>query len=78
MKMPRDFLGKVFSAVKAFRERCSSAVLRYRVKRRRKARGLSTDLSTVIAEYRKVSPQYADALERALYPADSEDRRSNR
>ncbi len=38
------------------------------MKRARKAHGLSTNLKAVIAKYREVCPEYADGLERLIYP----------
>lgn len=46
----------------------TAAQLRRNMKRKRKARGLSADLKSVIEEYRKISPEYANELERLLYP----------
>jgi len=46
----------------------SAAFLRHDIMQRRKAQGLSTDLGSLIAEYRSVCPEYADALERLIYP----------
>ena len=45
-----------------------AAWLRQRIKRQREKRGLSTDLKSVIAEYRALSPEYARKLESVLYP----------
>ena len=49
-------------------QRLSAAVLRYKVQKDRRARGLSTDLRAVISDFRKVSPEYAETLERVLFP----------
>lgn len=38
------------------------------MKQDRKAHGLPTDLKAVIAGYRKMCPEYADSLERLIYP----------
>lgn len=46
----------------------SAALLRRDMRKARKAHGLSTDLRAVIAEYRIVCPEYADELERIIYP----------
>lgn len=47
----------------------SAAFLRHEIKQKRKARGLSTDLRSLIAEYHSVCPEYADSLEQVIYPA---------
>ena len=47
----------------------SAAFLRHDMKRKRKAQGLSTDLKSLIAKYRLICPEYADALEKIIYPS---------
>jgi len=42
--------------------------LRRYMKRARKAHGLSTNLRDVIADYRKLRPEYADKLEQIIFP----------
>lgn len=51
------------------REQIRAALLRRDMKRDRRAHGLSTDLKTMVAEYRVICPEYADALERIIYPS---------
>lgn len=46
----------------------SAAKIRHDMKKKRKSQGLSTDLRVLVAEYRTVCPEYADQLERLIYP----------
>lgn len=55
-------------AVKEIARQIEAAYLRHRIRTDRRHRGLSTDLKAVIAEYRQYHPEYADRLERLLYP----------
>lgn len=56
---------KIFAAIV---HQIFAAKLRCDMKRRRKNQGLSTDLKALIAEYNTVCPEYADQLERLIYP----------
>lgn len=47
----------------------NAAMLRHWLKRQRRARGLSTDLKSVIAQYHQICPEYAHELKNLLYPA---------
>ena len=46
----------------------SAAMLRRKVRRDRKAKGLPTDLRALIDRYREMNPEYADALKKVFYP----------
>lgn len=46
----------------------SAAKLRHNMKRKRKDKGLSTDLKALVPEYRTVCPEYANQLEQLIYP----------
>lgn len=50
------------------RKRLYAAKLRRHIKQGRKAHGLSTDLKTMVEKYRACCPEYADELEKAIYP----------
>lgn len=54
---------------KKLKEKAGAAKIRHKVRRDRKKRGLSTDLKALIDEYRAVSPEYAEMLERIMYPS---------
>lgn len=51
------------------RKQLSAARLRHDMKKSRKKKGLSTDLKAMIADYRKICPEYADNLEKIMYPS---------
>jgi len=57
------------SNMASFDQLLSAAFLRHDIKQKRKARGLSTDLRSLIAEYHSVCPEYADVLGKVIYPA---------
>lgn len=52
----------------AIQRQFNAAILRHRMKMGLKKRGYSTDLKAEIAYFRKSSPEYADTLERLIYP----------
>lgn len=54
--------------VEKLSRKLDAALLRRNMKRRMKAHGLPTNLKAMIAKYRTFSPEYADELERLLYP----------
>lgn len=54
--------------VKEVTRQVEAACLRHRMRAERRRCGHSTDLKTVIAEYRQYNLEYADKLERLLYP----------
>lgn len=56
------------SLIKNLSLQLSAAWLLRHMKRARKAHGLPTDLMAMIAKYRRYNPEYADNLERLLYP----------
>lgn len=57
--------------VSNIRRQVSAARIRHDMKKARRKHGLSTDLNDVIAEYRAISPEYAEKLERIIFPTRS-------
>lgn len=56
---------KIFTAIM---QQLSAAKLRRYMKRKRKSKGLSIDLKALVSEYRMACPEYADQLERLIFP----------
>ena len=42
--------------------------IRRRIKKQNRRKGLSTNLKQIVANYRVLSPEYADELEKLIYP----------
>ena len=76
--MPRDLLDKALSVASDVRNRLAAVIIRWHIRRERRAQGLTTDLRAFIAECREKFheyPEYADILESILYPTDSKKRK---
>lgn len=55
-------------SVKEVVRQVGAACLRHHIRAERRRRGCPADLKAMIAEYRQYRSQYADDLERLLYP----------
>jgi len=56
-------------AVCKLKQKINAMLIRRRIMRERKKHGLSTDPKELVEKYRTISPEYAEELERLIYPS---------